>query len=74
MILNHHTPDDFVVSTMETHSVRGMCDFLCDYLNIDKSCIKQDAKYLRAEELPYLKGDSTKIRNNFRSKPTYNFE
>lgn len=74
MILNHHTPDDFVVSTMETHSVRGMCDFLCDYLNIDKSCIKQDAKYLRAEELPYLKGDSTKIRNNVGWKPTYDFE
>jgi GDPmannose 4,6-dehydratase len=74
MILNHDTADDFVVSTMQTHSVRNMCDFLCDYLDIDNSCIKQDSKYLRAEELPYLKGDSTKIRTTLGWKPTYDFE
>jgi GDPmannose 4,6-dehydratase len=74
MILNHDVPDDFVVSTMETHSVRDMCEFLCNYLEIDMSCIRQDAKYLRAEELPYLKGDSTKIREELGWKPTYSFE
>lgn len=74
MILNHDIADDFVVSTMETHSVRDMCDFLCNYLNIDKGCIRQDKKYLRAEELPYLKGDSSKIRNTIGWKPSYDFE
>ena len=74
MILNHDVSDDFVVSTMETHSVRDMCNFLCDFLDIDKSCIKQDKKYLRAEELPYLKGDSSKIRKTLGWKPSYTFE
>jgi len=74
MILNHEVSDDFVVSTMETHSVRDMCVFLCDYLDLDISCIKQNEKYLRAEELPYLKGDSTKIRSTLGWIPTYNFE
>ena len=74
MILNHDTSDDFVVSTMKTHSVRDMCEFLCNYLEIDMSCIRQDIKYLRPEELPYLKGDSTKIRKELGWKPTYSFE
>ena len=75
MILNHETPDDFVVSTMETHSVREMVDYVFGRLGMDyKKYVTQNPKYLRPEELPYLKGDSTKIRETLGWKPEYTFE
>ena len=74
-MLNHDIPDDFVVSTMETHSVREMCELVFKYLDLDyKDYISQNPKFMRPEELPYLKGDSTKIRETLKWKPKYTFE
>jgi GDPmannose 4,6-dehydratase len=74
-IINHDTPDDFVVSTMETRSVREMCDIVFTYLNMNyKDYVVQNPKYMRPEELPYLKGDSTKIRTTLGWKPEYCFQ
>jgi len=74
-MLNHDTPDDFVVSTMETHSVREMCELVFKYLDLDyKDYISQNPKFMRPEELPYLKGDSTKIRETLGWVPEYTFE
>ena len=74
-MLNHDVADDFVVSTMETHSVREMCDLVFKYLDLDyKDYISQNPKFMRPEELPYLKGDSTKIRETLKWKPEYTFE
>jgi GDPmannose 4,6-dehydratase len=75
MILNHETPDDFVVSTMTTHSVREMVEYVFSKLNLDyKKYVSQDEKFMRAEELKYLKGDSTKIRTLLGWEPEYTFE
>jgi|TARA_R100000734_G_C3318240_1_gene112193 GDPmannose 4,6-dehydratase len=74
-IMNHDTPDDFVVSTMETHSVREMCELVFSYLDLDyRDYVVQNPKFLRPEELPYLKGDSTKIRETLGWKPEYTFK
>ena len=74
-IINHDVADDFVVSTMQTHSVREMCDVVFSYLDMDyRDYVVQNPKYLRPEELPYLKGDSTKARQTLGWKPTYTFE
>ena len=74
-IINHDTADDFVVSTMETHSVREMCDLVFNYLDLDyNDYIVQNSKFMRPEELPYLKGDSTKIRETLGWNPDYTFE
>ena len=74
-IMNHNKADDFVISTMETHSVREMCDIVFKYLNLDyKDYVTQNPKFLRPEELPYLKGDSTKIRTTLGWEPEYTFE
>lgn len=74
-IMNHDEADDFVVSTMETHSVREMCEVVFSYLDMDyKDYVVQNPKYLRPEELPYLKGDSTKIRETLGWKPEYTFK
>jgi len=74
-IINHDIPDDFVVSTMETHTVKEMCEVVFTYLGLDyKDYVIQNPKYMRPEELPYLKGDSTKIRETLGWKPEYTFE
>ena len=75
LMMQHNEADDFVVSTMETHSVREMCEVVFNHLDLDyKKYVVQNPKYLRPEELPYLKGDSTKIRNMLGWEPTYTFE
>lgn len=75
MIINHNEPDEFVVSTMQTRSVREMCDVVFSYLGLDyRDYVTQNPVFLRPEELPYLKGDSTKIRTTLGWKPTYTFE
>jgi len=74
-ILNHNKPDDFVVATGETKSVREMCQIVFRYLSLDyRDYVVQNPKFLRPEELPYLKGDSTKMKETFDWKPIYTFE
>lgn len=75
MIVNHNIADDFVVATGETHSVREMCDYVFSKLGLDYSdFIIQNPKYLRPEELPYLKGDCSKLKKTFNWTPEYTFE
>lgn len=75
MIMNHNEPNDYIVSTMQTHSVREMCEVVFSYLGLDyRDYVVQNPKYLRPEELPYLKGDSTKIRKELGWEPEYTFE
>jgi GDPmannose 4,6-dehydratase len=75
MMINYETPEDFVVSTMKTHSVREMVDYVFTKLSLDyKDYVIQNPKYVRPEELKYLKGDSTKIRKTLGWEPEYTFE
>jgi len=75
LILQHEEPGDWVVATGETHSVREMCDYVFSKLGMDyKDYVVQNPKYLRPEELPYLKGDSSKIRKELGWEPEYTFE
>ena len=74
LMLQHHEAGDWIVSTMQTHSIREMCDTVFTHLGLDyKNYVVQNPKFLRPEELPYLKGDSTKIREELGWKPTYTF-
>ena len=75
MIVNHSEPDDFVCATGITRSVRNMCDYVFNKLNLDyKKYVVQDERFMRAEELPYLRGDATKLRKTFNWAPEYTFE
>jgi len=75
LMLQQDEPGDWIVSTMETHSVREMCELIFNYLGLDyENYVVQNPKFLRPEELPYLKGDSTKIRRELGWKPTYTFK
>ena len=63
LILQQPEPGDWVVSTGVTHSVREMCDYVFSKLGLNyQDYIVQNQKFLRPEELKYLKGDSSKIR------------
>ena len=74
-ILNHDTPRDWIVATGVTHSIREMCDIVFKKLDMNyKDYVIQNSKYLRPNELKYLKGDSSEIREKLGWKPEYNFE
>ena len=75
LILQQDKPDDWVVATGETHSVREMCDYVFSKLNLDyREFVSQNPAYLRPEELPYLRGDSSRIREQLGWSPKYSFE
>ena len=74
LILQHEKADDFVVATGETRSVREMCNYVFSQLGLNYADhVVQNPKYLRPEELKYLRGDSTKIRTTLDWKPEYTF-
>jgi GDPmannose 4,6-dehydratase len=74
LILQQDVPDDWVVATGETRSVREMCEYVFRKLDLNyKDYVVQNPKFLRPEELPYLKGDSSRIRNILGWKPEYTF-
>jgi GDPmannose 4,6-dehydratase len=63
MILGHDTPEDFVVATGETHTVRQLVQGVFDRLELDyQNFVTTNQKYIRPEELPYLRGDASKIK------------
>lgn len=75
MIVNHDTPRDWIVATGESHSVRDLCAYVFRALGMNyEDYVVQNQKFMRPEELRYLKGDSTDIRTVLGWQPTYTFE
>ena len=70
-ILNHSEPEDFVVSTGRTTSVREFLDLTFSKLDLEwQKYVRQDERYMRPQELPYLRGDSSKARSILGWEPT----
>ena len=75
MILNHETPEEWIVATGKTHSIRELCEHVFTRLGMDyKDYVFQNPKYMRPEELKYLRGDSSRIRKVIGWVPKYTFE
>jgi GDPmannose 4,6-dehydratase len=75
MIMNADLPSDYVVATGETHSVRELCEYVFTKLDLDyRDFVRQNPKYLRPQELKYLRGDATRIRTDLGWTPSYTFE
>ena len=56
MIINHDIPDDFVVATGKTNSVREMTKYVFDQLGLNyENHVIQNKKFMRPEELKYLR-------------------
>lgn len=74
-VLSHGEPDDFVIATGQTRSVRDLCRVVFTKLNLDyMDYVVSDLKYRRPEELSMLKGDSTKARSILGWEPKCSFE
>jgi len=74
-ITNHIRPDDFVISTGLTYSVREMCNIVFGYLGLDyRDYIVINPKYMRAEEVPFLRGDCSRAKIILNWNPQYSFE
>lgn len=75
MILQHHQARDWVIATGQSYTVRYLCEYVFGALKMNYlDYVKQDAKYMRPEELNYLKGDSTDARQILGWQPKYTFE
>ena len=74
-IINHDIPDDFVVATGIATSIREMCNVVFKYLGMNYlDYVVQNPAYMRAEELPYLRGDATKAKTILGWQPEQTFE
>lgn len=75
MILQHDRPDDFVIATGETHSVREFVERVFEKLGIDyRKYIEIDERYFRPTEVDVLLGDSTKAQKILGWKPKTGFD
>lgn len=75
LILNNAVAKDWIVATGETRTVRELCEYVFESLGMNyNDYVVQSSEYMRPEELRYLRGDSSPIREQLGWSPTYNFE
>ncbi len=64
MILNHHTPSDFVISTGTGATMREMLEYVCELANLDINKVyMMDERFMRPSDVPYLLGNPKKAQN-----------
>jgi GDPmannose 4,6-dehydratase len=74
-MLQHSGPDDFVVATGASYSVREFLDLAAQGCGLDWTrCVEMDPRYLRPTEVNHLMGDSSKVRSVLGWKPLVSFE
>lgn len=75
LMLHQDEPDDYVIATGETHSVREFLQLAFDYAGLDwKKYVAVDKKLYRPAEVNILKGDFTKARKELGWSPNIKFE
>ena len=74
LMLQQDEPDDFVVCTGETHSVREFCELAFSRLGLDwQDYVVVDEAFLRPAEVDLLVGDSSKAAERLGWKPQTDF-
>jgi GDPmannose 4,6-dehydratase len=74
LMLQQDEPDDFVIATGETHSVRQVVEAAFSILGLDwERYVRLDPRYLRPTEVDLLLGDSTKARQVLGWNPKVGF-
>ena len=75
LMLQQPQPEDYVVATGRTHSVREFCELAFAHVGLDwREYVKTDPKFERPAEVDYLVGDASKARRKLGWKPTVDFE
>lgn len=73
-ILTSSTPDDYVLATGETHSIRGFCELAFGYVGLDyRDHVVIDPAFYRPAEVDRLQGDYSKIKSTLGWKPSVSF-
>lgn len=75
LMLQQDEPDDYVIATGETHSVREFLDEAFGYLDLDwKRFVEIDPRYYRPAEVDLLIGDASKARRKLGWEPKITFK
>ncbi len=74
-MLQRDTPDDYVVATGSSYSVRDFLDHAASYLDIDwHRHVEIDPRYFRPSEVDALRGDASKARRVLGWRPRVDFD
>lgn len=74
LMLQQPEPDDFVIATGETHSVREFCEIAFSLVDLDyQDYVKIDERFYRPAEVELLIGDASKAREKLGWQPEYSF-
>jgi GDPmannose 4,6-dehydratase len=74
LMLQQHKPDDYVIATGETHSVREFLDVAFGHAGLDwQSYVEVDPRYYRPAEVEMLIGDYSKAQHQFGWEPKTGF-
>lgn len=75
LMLQQPHPDDYVVATGETHSVRELCEVAFGHVGLDhRAFVVQDQRYMRPAEVDLLVGDPSKAGQVLGWEPTVTFK
>jgi GDPmannose 4,6-dehydratase len=75
LMLQQSEPDDFVIGTGESHSVREFCELAFREVGLDyEPYVKIDERFYRPAEVDQLVADASKARQKLGWKPEYTFE
>jgi len=73
-MLQQETPDDYVIATGESHSVREFCELAFARAGLDwESHVVRDSNYDRPAEVDHLRGDATKAERGLGWRPEVGF-
>jgi len=74
LMLQQPQPDDYVIATGESHSVRELVEVAFEHVNLDwKRYVRLDPKFLRPAEVDHLIGDASKARSALGWRPEVDF-
>jgi GDPmannose 4,6-dehydratase len=75
LMLQQEKPDDYVVATGETHSVREFLGEVFEYLDLDwKQYVEVDPRYFRPAEVDFLLGNPSKAKRILKWEPKVTFK
>lgn len=75
LMLQQDTPDDYVISTNKSHSVRDLVQSAFNYVGLDwEKYIVTDPQFIRPAEVDLLVGDYSKAKKNLGWEPEVSFE
>lgn len=75
LMMQQDRPDDYVIATGETHSVREFCEEAFALLDLDwEECVQHDTRYERPSEVELLIGDASKAKRELKWEPKVRFK